>query len=68
MFAGDIAMSPRSNRILSAVVFAVLWAAGTLFWSSTIDLQTVVATGITGIIAGLLFYWLFDKFSGRLRG
>ena len=61
-------MSPRSNRVLSAVVFAVLWMAGSLWWAASIDLQTVVVTVIAGVIAGLLMYWVFDKFSGRLRG
>jgi hypothetical protein len=61
-------MSPRSNRVLSAIVFAVLWTAGMLWWSPSIDVQTVVVAVIAGVIAGLLMYWLFDKFSGRLRG
>jgi len=61
-------MSPRSNRVLSAIVFAVLWTAGMLWWSPAIDVQTVVVAVIAGVIAGLLMYWLFDKFSGRLRG
>jgi len=61
-------MSPRSNRVLTAVVFAVLWTAGMLFWSAPINLHTVITTCITGAIAGLLIYWLYDKFSNRLRG
>jgi Co/Zn/Cd efflux system component len=61
-------MSPRSNRVLSAVVFAVLWTAGMLWWSSSINGQTIVVAAIAGVIAGVLIYWLFDKFSGRLRG
>jgi branched-subunit amino acid transport protein len=61
-------MSPRSNRVLSAIVFAALWTAGMLWRSASIDLQTVVVAVIAGVIAGLLMYWVFDKFSGRLRG
>jgi uncharacterized membrane protein len=61
-------MSPRSNRVVVAIVFAVLWAAGMLFWSPSIDLQTVGLAVIVGAIAGLLAYWLYDNFSGRLRG
>jgi F0F1-type ATP synthase assembly protein I len=61
-------MAPRSNRLLTAIVFAVLWTAGTLRWSATIDTQTVVIAVIEGIVVGLLMYWLFDKFSGRFHG
>ena len=60
--------SPRSNRVLLAILFAVLWAAGLLWRSPSIDLQTVIVAVIAGAIVGLLMYWLFDKFSGRLRG
>jgi hypothetical protein len=61
-------MSPRSNRVLTAVVFGVLWAAGMLFRSAAIDLQAVIVACIAGVIVGLLVYWVFDMFSGRLRG
>jgi hypothetical protein len=61
-------MSPRSNRAVTGIVFAVMWTAGMLFWSPSIDPQRIAIAGITGAIAGLLAYWLFDKFSGRNRG
>jgi hypothetical protein len=61
-------MSPRSYRVLTAVVFAVLWTAGMLFRSASIDLQAVIVACIAGVIVGLLVYWVFDMFSGRLRG
>jgi uncharacterized membrane protein len=60
-------MSPRSNRVLLAVLFAVLWAAGIVWRSPSIDLRTVTTAVIAGAIVGGLMYWLFDKFSGRLR-
>lgn len=60
--------SPRSNRVLLALLFAVLWAAGMLLRSPSIDLKTIIVAVIAGAIVGLLMYWLFDKFSGRLRG
>jgi hypothetical protein len=60
-------MSPRRNRILTAAIFAVLWTAGMLWWSTSIDLETVIVTSIAGVIAGVLMYWVFDKFSTRLR-
>jgi uncharacterized membrane protein len=61
-------MSARSNRVLTAVVFAVLWTAGMVFRSPSISLQTVVVAAITGVIAGLLMYWLYDKFARRSGG
>jgi hypothetical protein len=61
-------MGPRSNRVLLAIVFAVLWTAGMLWSAPAIKLQTVVTASIAGVIAGFLMYWLFDKFSGRNRG
>jgi ABC-type Fe3+-siderophore transport system permease subunit len=60
-------MSPRSGRILMAIVLAGLWTAGSLWRATSHDLQTVVLTCIVGAIAGLLMYWLLDRFSGRLR-
>jgi F0F1-type ATP synthase assembly protein I len=61
-------MTRPTNRLLTAIVFAVLWTAGTLRWSASIDAQTIVIAGIEGIVVGLLMYWLFDKFSGRFHG
>jgi tryptophan-rich sensory protein len=61
-------MSPRTNRILTAVIFAVLWTVGMLWRSPSIDLQTVGTAVVVGVIVALLVYWLLDKFSGRPRG
>ncbi len=62
-----MSMSSRSNRIVMAVVFAVLWAGGMLWEAPSIDLQTVVTAAIAGAIAGGLMAWLFDKFSGGFK-
>jgi hypothetical protein len=66
--AQEAVINPRSNRVILAVLFAVLWGAGILWRSPAIDLRTVVTAVIAGAIVGGLMYWLFDKFSGRLRG
>ena len=63
-----MAVNPRSNRVLLAILFAVLWAAGLLWRSPAIDLRAVITAVIAGAIVGGLMYWLFDKFGGRLRG
>jgi hypothetical protein len=59
---------PRSNRIPLAIFFAVLWSGGMLWKAPSINLQTVIMALIAGVVVGLLMYWLFDKFSGSLRG
>jgi hypothetical protein len=63
--SGGIVIGPRSNRIPLAIAFAVLWAAGMVWRSSAIDLQTVIVAVITGAIVGGLMFWLFDQFGGR---
>jgi hypothetical protein len=66
--AGGLAITPRTNRILTAVIFAVLWTAGMLYRAPVLDLQTVGTALVVGVIVAFLVYWLLDKFSGRLRG
>jgi hypothetical protein len=66
--AGGFAITPRNNRILTAVIFALLWTAGMLWRAAALDLQTVGTAVVAGVIVGFLVYWLLDKFSGRLRG
>ena len=46
-------MSPHSNRVLLAVLFAVLWTASMLWRAQFIDLKTVILAVIAG--AGLVF-------------
>jgi hypothetical protein len=66
--AGGLAITPRTNRILTAVIFAVLWSGGMLWRATTLDLQTIVTALVIGVIVAFLVYWLLDKFGGRLRG
>ena len=61
-------MSPRTNRILTAAVFAVLWMTGMLWRSPLIELQTVVTAAVAGIVIAVLVYWLLHWFSGRSPG
>jgi multisubunit Na+/H+ antiporter MnhE subunit len=61
-------MSARFNRIVLAIVLAALWTAGSLWRAAHLDAQTVVVTVIVGAIAGVLMYWLLDRFSQRFRG
>jgi hypothetical protein len=36
-----------------------------LWWSGSLAEQSVVTTAIAGVIVGLLWYWLYDRFSKR---
>jgi membrane protease YdiL (CAAX protease family) len=60
-------MTTRTNRVVSAIIFAVLWGAGMVWQSTVIDTSAVVTAIITAAIAGLLWYWLFDKFNGLFQ-
>jgi hypothetical protein len=56
-------MSPRMGRALAAAILALLWVAGSLWRSQSLDAQTVVTAVIMGGIAGVLMFWVLDKFS-----
>ncbi len=56
-------MDPHTKKLISAVVFAVLWVVSMLWWSDSFDLHNVLITVIMGVIAGLLWYLLFDRFN-----
>jgi hypothetical protein len=48
------------NRIVSAVVFAVLWTAVMLWWSyPDRGLAHFIALSVVGVLLGVLWYWLF---------
>ena len=66
--AGGLAITSRTNRILTAVIFAVLWTAGMLYRATVLDLQTVATALVVGVIVAFLVYWLLATFSGRLKG
>ena len=61
-------MSPRSTKLLSAAIFALLWIVAMLWWSGSRDLQAAITTVIAGVIAGVLWYLLFDKSNTLFRG
>jgi hypothetical protein len=61
-------MSPHTKKLVSAVVFGVLWIVSMLWWSGSFDQHTVLITVIMGVIAGLLWYLLFDRFSKLFNG
>jgi hypothetical protein len=60
-------MSPRSTKLLSAAIFALLWIVAMLWWSGSRDLQTAIVTVIAGVITGVLCYLVFDKFNALFR-
>jgi hypothetical protein len=57
-----------TNRALVGIVFAVLWMAGMLVESPSIDPQRIGVAAISGGIVGVLMYWLYSRFSDRHRG
>ncbi|HUD86596.1 MAG TPA: hypothetical protein VMR17_09090 [Xanthobacteraceae bacterium] len=56
-------MDPHTKKLISAAVFAALWIVSMLWWSASFDLQNVLITVIMGVIAGLLWHLLFDRFN-----
>ena len=56
-------VSPHTRKLISAVIFAVLWTVSMLWWFGSLDQHTVLVTVIMGVIAGLLWYLLFDQFN-----
>ncbi len=56
-------MSPRTGRALAATILALLWVAGSLWRSHSLDAQTVVTAVVIGGLAALLMFWVLDKFS-----
>lgn len=59
-------MISRNHRIVSAVVFAVLWTAWMLWWSyPDRGVAHTVIFAVMGAILGLLWYWIFGWLFGR---
>jgi hypothetical protein len=59
-------MTPRAYRIMSAIVFAALWTAGSLWRATPLVMPTILTAIVGGIIVGLLWYWVSGMFKGRL--
>jgi hypothetical protein len=58
-------MTVRASRAVSAIIVALLWGTGMLLWQSTeIDTFSIVTVIVIAAITGLLWYYLFDKFTG----
>ncbi len=58
----------RNQLIVSSVVFAVLWTAGMLWWSARVNAAHTIILIISGVIGGLVCYWLFGKWFRRHLG
>ena len=50
------AMNPNLQLKLSAVVFAVLWTCGMLWWDASLDRVNIIAWPICGIAIGYFWY------------
>jgi hypothetical protein len=59
-------VSPRSYRIMSAIVFAGLWTAGNLWRATSLAMPTILVAVVGGVIVGLLWYWVSGVFKGRV--
>lgn len=55
----------RLNLIVSSLIFAIGWTAWMWWWSAPLDLAGYIIFGVAGVIAGLLWYWLFGKWMRR---
>jgi hypothetical protein len=55
-------MSYESKRIMSAVIFALIWTTGMLWWfhpSPAVMPPALLA--IAGVLIGLLWYWVHGR-------
>lgn len=46
---------------ISAVLFAVLWTAGMLWFNAPIELHKLIIWSGAGIAAGFIWFWLTGK-------
>jgi hypothetical protein len=54
------------NRIVSAVMFAVLWTAVMLWWSyPDRGIAHILILSAIGAVLGVLWYWLFGRLHRR---
>jgi hypothetical protein len=55
-------MSYESKRIMSAVIFALIWTAGMLWWfHPTPVVMPPALLAIAGVLIGLLRYWVHGR-------
>lgn len=52
-------MSAKTRLLLAAILFAVLWTAGMIWWSAPNGTAPIIIWIVSGAIAGVLWYWLF---------
>ena len=55
-------MSYEGQRVMSAVIFALIWTAGMLWWfypDPGVMHPALLATG--GVIIGLFWYWIHGR-------
>jgi len=58
-------MSAKTRLLLAAILFAVLWTAGMIWWSAPNGMVPIVIWIVSGAIAGALWYWLFGMWYWR---
>jgi hypothetical protein len=54
-------MSYESQRIMSAVIFALIWTAGMLWWFQAAPGMHPVLLAAGGVLVGLLWYWVHGR-------
>jgi hypothetical protein len=61
-------MTAQASLIAASVFFAALWIVGMLWWTGT-EAANVVITSISGVVAGVLWYfamrWWQQRFGPR---
>jgi hypothetical protein len=53
---GEIAINQMTQLKLSAIVFAVLWTGGMLWWNAPPDIVSLIIWTICGVVVGYLWY------------
>lgn len=46
---------------ISAVLFAVLWTVGMLWFNAPFELHKLIIWSVAGVVAGYVWYWLMVK-------
>jgi hypothetical protein len=66
-------MSEQRRLVFASLLFAVLWAAGMLWWESPLDTAEAIIIVIAGAVAGIFWYaamrwWMRWMMRHRARG